>query len=128
MSNPIPVTCLDCLTPTVPGPRCSECQREHEAARNANPKRGAYRSPAYRSATREGNCWICEQPITPGTGTMDHVVPLSEDPSGGGPDNWRPAHRRCNSSPRRKARALARNDEPKPDELAQRKRPTWWVA
>jgi 5-methylcytosine-specific restriction endonuclease McrA len=125
MTNPIPVTCLGCLRPTVPGPRCSECQREHEAARNADAKRAAYRSPVYRSVPRGGLCWICGQP---GSDTLDHVVPLADDPSGGGPDNWRPAHRRCNSSPRRKARALARESQPKPAEPAQPKPPSWWIA
>lgn len=125
MTNPIPVACLGCLRPVVPGPRCGECEREREAERNAQPKRAAYRTPGYRSAIRGGVCWICEKPITPGTGTLDHVIPLSEDPSGGGPDNWRPCHRACNSSPRRKARALARVAGLKP--AAEPEPQDWWA-
>lgn len=39
-------------------------------------------------------CWLCGQP---GADTVDHVVPLSVDPTlGEALDNLRPAHARCN--------------------------------
>lgn len=41
-------------------------------------------------------CWLCGQP---GADTVDHLVPLSIDPTRGeDPSNLLPAHRTCNSS------------------------------
>jgi 5-methylcytosine-specific restriction endonuclease McrA len=117
MSNQIPVVCLDCLTPTVPGPRCPSCERDYQAARNADPKRAAYRSPEYRSAPRGGICHLCGEP---GADTLDHVDPLAEDPSGGGPENWLPAHRSCNSSKGRRVAGHAPAGKPA-------KRVDWWI-
>ena len=40
-------------------------------------------------------CWLCGQP---GADTVDHIVPLSIDPTlGEDPTNLLPAHRSCNS-------------------------------
>src|SRR5438105_2144282 len=82
MSNPIPVLCLGCLQPTVPGPRCSSCEREHQAARNRDPKRRAYADPVYRSVPLAGSCADCGATTDL---TRDHVIPLADggtnDPS-----------------------------------------------
>jgi 5-methylcytosine-specific restriction endonuclease McrA len=41
-------------------------------------------------------CWLCGQA---GADTVDHIIPLSLDPSRGeDPTNLLPAHRSCNSS------------------------------
>lgn len=51
-------------------------------------------------------CYLCSKPIDlslhhfdPLSFTVDHVIPIAEDPSRAeDPTNLRPAHRRCNSS------------------------------
>lgn len=116
MRNPIPVTCLGCLRPTVPGPRCDDCERAYQAARNAQPKRRAYADPVYRSIPRGGICHLCGKP---GADTLDHVVALAEDPNGGGLENWLPAHRSCNSSKGGRVAGHAPAGKPA-------KRPDWW--
>lgn len=74
--------------------RCFACECEYQRIRNARPERAAYRDPAYRNAARGGLCHICGEP---GADTLDHVIPLiAHGPNT--PDNWKPAHRSCNSS------------------------------
>ena len=52
----------------------------------------------YRKASKEylaahPTCWLCTHPITPGTGQIDHVVPVSVAPElAMVVANWRPAH------------------------------------
>lgn len=63
-----------CMQPTA-GTRCQRCEREHQAQRNADPKRKAYRDPAYRAIPLGGQvCWCCgtDQDLT-----RHHVTPLA---------------------------------------------------
>ena len=76
---------------------CDVCKGLSERERNAKESRRAYRDPSYRSYPVNGRtCYLCGELIRVGTGTRDHVVPLSR----GGTNDWsnlRPAHRWCNS-------------------------------
>ena len=96
--------CLECGTPTGGAPLCPPHAQQ---ARN-NPKRSAPRPSAhargYDGAWRalraqiladQPQCHYCPAPAT----TVDHLIPLSVDPSLRlDPRNLVPACRRCNSS------------------------------
>jgi len=56
----------------------------------------AFRKMRIRILEMSDICWLCGQP---GADTVDHIIPLSIDPSRGeDPTNRLPAHRSCNSS------------------------------
>ncbi len=86
--------CLGCGVLTH-GSRCGACKRPraaHRAAYNLTDYRKA--REALKSQYPHVVCYVCERP---GADTLDHVVSLAKDPSGGGQANWLPAHRACNS-------------------------------
>lgn len=82
------------------GPRCTQCEAEHQAHRNATRThyQGDYRTRAAalrRAATMDPTtvCWLCGEPARPDDPwTADHVT--AGDPS----SELRPAHRSCNSA------------------------------
>lgn len=73
--------------------RCPDCARAREQARNAQPKRRAYTTPAYRAINRTGHC-ACPGCTYVGTLTVDHLAPISGGLVGGYQLLCRP----CNSS------------------------------
>lgn len=79
------------------GLRCPTCVRIKDALRNRDPKRQAYRHPAYRAQPKHGTCVFCHRP---GADTRDHVIPLDEQMRRWGEvrdHRTRPAHRACNA-------------------------------
>ena len=88
--------CLDCGRLMMGSQtRCQRCSKRRERKRNAQPKRRAYRDPAYLAVPMTGICHICLQPIDPGQGSRDHLTPISIDPHS---VKALPAHRTCNSA------------------------------
>jgi 5-methylcytosine-specific restriction endonuclease McrA len=56
----------------------------------------SFRKMRQRILETSNICWLCGQP---GADTVDHIIPLSIDPSlAEDPTNLLPAHRGCNSS------------------------------
>lgn len=56
------------------GSRCALHEAEHQRRRNAQPKRRAYKDPAYTSVPLVGSCACCGATEDL---TRDHVVPLA---------------------------------------------------
>jgi 5-methylcytosine-specific restriction endonuclease McrA len=80
------------------GLRCPGCLRIKQQAMNADPKRTAYRHPAYRSQPKHGLCHICRRP---GADTRDHINPIEQQMRRWGEvrdHRTLPAHRSCNSA------------------------------
>ena len=87
-----------CWWPAPNGARCVEHERAHQAARNADPKRRAYRAASYRGLSLVGQqCWCCG---TTEDLTRHHVHPIAvmDKPWAGPAEAVIPLCRSCNSS------------------------------
>lgn len=83
-----------CMNATA-GSRCAEHERAHQRARNADPKRKAYRDPAYRAIPLGGVCACCGSTEDL---TRDHVHPLTLRPASRSTEWIQLLCRSCNGS------------------------------
>lgn len=78
------------------GSRCTACERARNRTRNADPKRAAYKDPAYRAVPVAGaQCACCGSRSDL---TRDHVTPLARTGSGEPSRVIVVLCRRCNAS------------------------------
>jgi 5-methylcytosine-specific restriction protein A len=94
--------CLTCGIPTRNGNRCQQCAATH-AAKHPTTARG-YGADWQRVRRRildrdQWTCYLCQKILVGTDATVDHVIPLSIDPSRRlDEDNLRACCRSCNSA------------------------------